>query len=284
MWWWLVGWAAASFVAVVVHRRFRHGVPAIAPEAAAFLVRFETELARTQPDVAFLGLLPDRFACLLRVDRQETVVSLHELARHADAGDDAFTRLVASLIAEIRDVGLDRVGDLDFAVAAAELLPQVRSRAWLQAQGTFGADGLAYTPLADGVVVVYVVNGESSMVFVCREHLRRWRKEVVDVHNLAMANLANLGSPLPSTPIATPVVVQTNDGFDATRVLLLPPRDGLLVAIPDRDTLWVGPEAGQNLERLMATTAQLAADSPHPVSPQVFRLSEAGLQALPTRR
>jgi uncharacterized protein YtpQ (UPF0354 family) len=284
MWLWIAGWALASCITVAVHRRLRHGLPAIAPEVAAFLLRFETELSRSHPDVAFLGVLPDRFACLLRVDHQETVVSLHELQRHADAGDDAFTRLVASLVADIREVGVDHVGDLDFAIAAPMLRPQVRARTWLEQQGAFGAGGLVHTPVAEGVVAVYVIDHEDSMVFVCREHLRRWHKEVADVHNLAMANLARLGRPLPDAAMEGPVVVQSNDGFDAARVLLLEPRAGLLVAIPDRDTLWVGPEQGQNLEALMATTEQIAADSPHPVSPRVFRLSEAGLQAIPARR
>lgn len=278
MWLWIAAWAAASLVLVFAHRRFRRSLPAIDPEIAAFLVRLETELARSHPDVAFLGVLPDRIACLLRVEGQETEVSLRELFRHADASDDAFTRLVAGLIADIREVGLDRVGDLDFAAVAGMLLPQVRSREWVDQQGTFGDAGLVFTELAAGLCVVYVVDGDSSMVFVCRALLRRWGRSVADVHNLALANLRRLGKPLPDGLPAEPVVLQTQDGYDAARVLLLEPRDGLLVAIPDRDTLWVGPESGQDLARLMATTEHIAASSPHAVSPRLFRLNAGRLE------
>jgi uncharacterized protein YtpQ (UPF0354 family) len=278
MWLWIAAWAAASLVLVLAHRRFRRSLPAIDPEVAAFLVRLETELARSHPDVVFLGVLPDRIACLLRVEGQETEVSLRELFRHADASDDAFTRLVAGLVADIREVGLDRVGDLDFAAAAGMLLPQVRSREWVDQQGTFGDAGLVFTELAAGLCVVYVVDGDSSMVYVCRALLRRWGRSVADVHNLALANLRRLGKPLPDGLLAEPVVLQTQDGYDAARVLLLEPRDGLLVAIPDRDTLWVGPESGQDLARLMATTERIAASSPHAVSPRLFRLNAGRLE------
>lgn len=278
MWLWIAGWAAASLVLIAAHRRFRRSLPAIDPEVVAFLVRLETELSRSHPDVAFLGVLPDRFVCLLRVEGQETVVSLHELLRHADASDDAFTRLVAGLVTDIREVGLDRVGDLDFAAAAGMLLPQVRSRDWVDRQGTFGDAGLVYTEIAAGLCVAYVVDGDSSMVFVCRAHLRRWGKTIADVHNLAVANLRQLGRPFPTTPVNEPIVVQTQDGFDAARVLLLEPRDGLLVAIPDRDTLWVGPESGQDLAQLMAATECIAAGSSHAVSPRLYRLTAGRLE------
>lgn len=248
------------------------------------MLRFEAELASAHAGVGFLGLLPDRFACLLRVDGQETVVSMHELFRHADAHPDRFTRLVATLLGEIREVGLERVGDVDFAAAASLLLPQVRSRSWLEQRGAFGDSGIVHMPLTGELVTVYVIDDATNMVFVCRDHLRRWRKEVVDLHNLALANLARRGAPLPSELTPAGTVVQSGDGFDAARVLLLEPREGLLVAIPDRDTLWVGPEAGQNLEQLMATTAAIAERAPHPVSGRVFRVKAGRLEPLPDPR
>jgi len=285
MWLWVsAAWAALAIAVAVVHRRWRRIAPQPAPEVAAFLLRLETELSTTQPEVRFLGSLPDRFACLLGVDGQETVVSLHDLFRHAEARPDGFTRLVKSLVEDIREVGLDRVGDVDFAAAAPLVLPQIRSRSWLDQRGTFGDSGLVHTALADELVTVYVIDDANSMVFVCREHLRRWRKEPADLHNLALANLSRRGEPMPDAPAGAGVVVQSGDGFDAARVLLLGKRDGLLVAIPERDTLWVGPEAGQDLERLMATTEAIAAHSAHPVSAQVFRVTGGQLEAVPAAR
>lgn len=285
MWLWgTLVWSGVAVIAVALHRRWRRVLPQPAPEVAAFVLRLEAELASAHREVGYLGLLPDRFACLLRVDGQETVVSLHSLFRHAEAEPDGFSRLVASLINDIREVGLERVADVDFAAAAPGLLPQVRSRGWLEQRGAFGDSGLVFTPLTGDLVTVYVIDGETNMVFVCREHLRRWRKDVADLHNLALANLARRGEVLPKAPPTEGALIQAGDGFDAARVLLLEARDGLLVAIPDRDTLWVGPEQGQDLERLMATTAEIAEHAAHPISGQVHRLTGGRLEPLPAPR
>lgn len=248
------------------------------------MLRFETELAATHPGIRYLGLLPDRFACLLQVDQQETVVGLHEAFRRAEAFPSQFREMVAQLVADVREIGLDRIDDIDFAAAAPHLMPQVRSRAWLQQQGCFGDSGLLFRSLNDDLVTVYVIDDAQSMVFVCRAHLRRWRKQEDDVHNLALANLARLGPPAPRGNVADqPLLLQSGDGFDAARVLLLESAEGLLVAVPDRDTLWVGSAAGQQLEQLMAATEAIAESSPHPVSERVFRVTDGQLAALPAR-
>lgn len=284
MWpWMLAGWlVAAAAVAALHHRWRRTGLPLL-PEAEAFLLRFETQVATSHPDVECLGTLPHRFACLLRVDGQETVVPLHDLFRLAHVPPDAFARHVAALIAEVREQGLDRVGDLDFAAAAPSLLPQVRTWSWLEQHGSFGGSGLVHTRLDDELVVVYVLDADDDMVFVCREHLRRWRKEVADVHNLAVANLARRGDVPSAQARRGPLIVRSGDGFDAARVLLLgrADADGLLVAIPDRDTLWIGPEQGQDLAQLMAQTEELSQRSTHPVSPRVYRVTDGRIAALP---
>jgi uncharacterized protein YtpQ (UPF0354 family) len=226
-------------------------------------------------------MLPERFACLLRVQGQETPVPLHDVWRHATAHPGSFSRLVANLLADVTEVGLDRVEELDFAAAAPMLMPQVRSREWVESQGAFGGAALVVEPMNDELVTVYVLDDPQCMVFVCREHLRRWRKTAADVHNLAMANLSRLGGAemLHGAP-EQPLVLHSGDGFDAARVLLLDEAEGLLVAIPDRDTLWVGSERGQDLEQLMAATEAISKQSAHPVSPHVFRVRDGRLAPL----
>ena len=283
MWLWVtLAWCAAAFVLAAMHHRLRRLPPGYPPEVAAFLLRFETELAESHPEVDFLGMLPDRFACLLRIRDQETPVALHEAWRHAQAFPDGFSRMVARLVADVADVGLDRVEDLDFAAVAPLLLPQVRSRSWVEQQGAFGASALAQRPLNGELVTVYVIDHPNCMVFVCREHLRLWRRTEVDLHNLAVANLARLGPNLPRLVgnAPEPVLLQSGDGFDASRVLLLEEAEGLLVAIPDRDTLWVGSAHGQELERLMATAEDIARHAAHPVSPHLWRVTDGQLVPL----
>ena len=107
---------------------------------------------------------------------------------------------------------------------------------------------------------------------------------MLDLHNLALANLARLGRNGLSEASAEAILLQSGDGFDASRILLLDQRDGLLVAIPERDTMWVGPEAGQNLEQLMAATEQMADRSQYPVSPHLFRIKDGRLEPVQESR
>ncbi|HEX6813724.1 MAG TPA: hypothetical protein VF384_19040 [Planctomycetota bacterium] len=287
MWLWIaLGWVALAVTVAVLHHRMRRGFPSSPPGLRSFTSRLQAELAAAHPGVKLVGMLPNRLVCLLRVDGQETPVGLQSALRHHDAPPDAFSRMVARLIADIRELGLDRVSDVDFAAAAPLLLPQVRSRAWLDEQGSFGDSALVHTPINDQLVTVYVIDERDTMVFVCRGHIKSWRKTTADVHNLALTNLARLGTEQvrAASEAKQPTVLQSGDGLDAARVLLLDQSSGLLVAVPDRDTLWVGPEAGQNIEQLMTVTEAISEQSAHPVSPQVWRLTDGRLEALSATR
>ncbi|MFM1872801.1 MAG: hypothetical protein RL398_2223, partial [Planctomycetota bacterium] len=233
--WATLGWLAASAGAAALFHRLKAADGAVPSGVRSFVLGLENELAKNHPGVEFVELLPDRFACLLSVDGQQTPVSLHRLHEQAAAAPDTLPALVAQLVADLREVALDRVEDLDFARAAELLLPQVRSRSWIEERGRFGDSGMVSRPLGEELAVVYVLDHDSSMVFVCRAHLQRWRKTAEDLHNLAVANLAKRGDPRvdAATAKSQPFVLQTGDGYDAARVLLLRGCDDLLVAMPD---------------------------------------------------
>ncbi|MBM3961354.1 MAG: hypothetical protein FJ306_05560 [Planctomycetes bacterium] len=288
MWTWIAtAWLAAAGVALYAHGRLRRRGFAMDPDDAAFLMRFENELDRCHRDVGFLGMLPDRVACLLCVDGQETVVSLHGLRPFAEAPGDEFTRRVASLLGEVRDVGLHRVEGIgaDFATACGNLLPQVRTRAWLDEHGAFGDSGLVHRALAEGLVVVYVLDDGPDMVFVCRRHLQRWRRSEPDLYQIACANLAATGAPLPAALPAEGLVLRSGDGFDAARVLLLlDAATELVVGLPDRDTLFVGDPLRVDVARIEAAVAAVAANAPHPVTDALYRLNGGRLQPVAADR
>ena len=274
MWMWVgLVWVAAALTLVAMHHRLRSRSRCYPPEVSSFMFGLESELVAAHPEVHFLGMLPDRFACLLSVDCQETPVGLHDAFRNFDAHPESLPQIVAQLVEDIREVGLDRADELEFGAVTQRLMPQVRSREWLEAQGKFGESGLVHTELNADLVTVYVVDDESSMVFVCRAHLKRWGRSVEDVHHLALANLSSLGSQGLQAASAEAVLLQSGDGFDASRILLLQGQDGLLVSVPDRDILWAGPEAGQDMNALIGMTASLAERASHPVSEKLFRVS-----------
>lgn len=284
MWLWVgLGWVGLALVGAALHHRLRTRSTRYPPEVACFVLRLENELDIAHPAVRFLGMLPDRFACLLSVDGQETPVGLHEAFRHAEAFPEGFSQMVAQLVEDVRDVGLERSDELEFSAAAQLLMPQVRSREWLVEQGTFGDSGLVHSVLNEDLVTVYVVDDESSMLFLCRAHLKRWGRSVEDVHQLALANLTKLGSHGLNEAAVDAVLMQSGDGFDAARVLLLQDQDGLLVAVPDRDILWAAPEHGQDVDALIGTTASIAERASHPVSGKLFRISDGRIEPVRSR-
>jgi uncharacterized protein YtpQ (UPF0354 family) len=264
------------------HYRFRRLEPQLPADVEEFLICFENRLAALHPAVTWLGLLSGGFMGLMRVHKQETPVELGETFRRWRAFPADFDATVNRLVMEVEQHGLDRMDDHDFATVATWILPQVRSREWLDAQGRFGDAGLAHRLLTEDLAVVYVIDQGDSMVFVCQGHLRQWHKSEADVFNLAVTNLHRLGgSEIDRVgALIEPMILQTGDGYDASRVLLLEKSEGLLVAIPDRDVLWLGQEEGQDLSTLMANTQDLNRRAAHPVSPSVYRMRSGKLETV----
>jgi hypothetical protein len=251
MWFWIVAaWCATALALAVLHHRLRRHDALLPAGVRDFLCAFELELQR-HPHVEYLGLLPGQFACLLRVDGQETPVSMQDLFRRAEAFPSTLATLVDRLVAE-----------------------------WVERHGRFGDAALVSRPLGEELAVVYVIDDPQAMVFVCRAHLQRWRRSEEDLHGLALANLQRRAGDGLSAAVASkePTLLQTGDGYDAARVLLLDQVDGLLVAMPDRDVLWVAREEGQDLVQLMSVTEAMARAAPHPVSTNLFRVTDGHLE------
>jgi hypothetical protein len=127
-----------------------------------------------------------------------------------------------------------------------------------------------------------VIDDPWCMTFVCRQHLRRWGRDEEDLFHLATQNLHALARarlPLPGPEDDEGVLLRTGDGFDAARVLLLDPRqsEGLLVAMPERDVLWVGREDGTDLGALMRLNERQASAAEHPLSRSLYRIRDGRL-------
>lgn len=283
MWAWILGgWAVLSIAAVALYSWLRRPRTSLGPEWLDFLRLFEEELTLRHPDVAYCGLAPNRMAVVIRVQDQETPIPLGQLFRHHQAFPDALAPLVDQVVEDITVAGLDDPSDHAFSDVATDVMPQIRSRAWVDFR-RFGDGGLVYRSLGDDLVVAYVIDDPASMVFICRAHLKQWGRTEEDLYQLASRNLERLCEAEPPVSGGGDGVLQYNgDGYDAARVLLLDREDseGLLVAIPDRDMLWVGADTGQDLARLMAVNEELNRNAAHPVSPRLYRWSRGQLEAV----
>lgn len=286
--WIAIGWIALSIATAAAFHLVRKNlrpVP-IAPEVRAFVQRLHQIVTEQHPDVGIRGMLPGRFVIVFEVRGQDVPVPLHQLFRHASSFPDAMPQMVDTLLREIAAGGLTRIAEHRFDEVATRILPQVRSADWVDEHGpSFGDSALVWRPLAADLRVCYVIDDAWSMVFVCQAHLRQWGMDTDALHTLAAQNLRRIGGehlPVPQ-PGDQPVLVRTGDGYDAARVLLLDPEkaEGLLVAMPERDTLWLGRAQDQSrggLQELMDLNKEQSQASAYPVSTTLYRMHEGRLE------
>lgn len=245
-------------------------------EAANFLLDVIAEL-RKHEDVDFRGTLPGAFGILLAVQGQEVPVALNQLHRHYLAFPSRLPQLVGYLLAEIREHALDRAEDHPFAAVAMHILPQIRRLSWVRENGpAFGDSSLVHRPLGPDLAVCYVIDDDWSMVFVCQAHLRLWCRSEADIFQLARQNLARRSVnsvPLPGGEYPA-VLLRSGDGYDAARVLLFSEDqlEGLVIAMPEQEMLWLGQEARHSLDSLSVLSQEQSQQSPRPVSPEVYRM------------
>ena len=286
MWGWIViGWLALALLVVAIRHLTRLPNGMRSPAIGDFVNRLRTELRERHPDVAFCGISARGSSAILIVAGQETPVPLHALFRRYQAFPDAFHRVIDQLVEEIRSEGLHQPADHHFAEVTFSIMPQIKASQWLRERGgSFGRAALVSRELGAGLSLCYVIDEPWSMIYVCREHLQRWCKSEEDIFQLANQNLQRLAGGVVSRLElgSQPLILHSGDGYDAARVLLLDPErsDGMLVAIPDRDFLWIGPGSEHDLEGLRVHSRERNSRASHPISSDLYRLNSGKLERL----
>jgi uncharacterized protein YtpQ (UPF0354 family) len=282
MWvWLLVGWVSTSIVvAAVFHRRMRRRATGPMADLQRFLDQLAEQLGRQHPDAELRGIALDRDCLVLAIRGQQTLVPLQPVLSLYRTYPFALPHLVSRLLDQLEEEVLEQPTHHPFLEVFQDLMPQVRSRDWLRENGsTFGESALTHRALGDDLVVCYVIDDDATMVFVTRAHLKAWRKSEDDIHHIAIANLRRRTTNVMDASASRAAVYHEGDGFDAARVLLLDHDRvaGALVAMPDRDQLWVGGGAGDDLPRLMALTKERSEGATFPISSHVYRMTTEGL-------
>ena len=284
LWCFLAGLLSLLF-ARSLRRAPYQGVP---DEARRFYDRLVRSLSLRHPGVELIGPTQEGFGAVVRVDRQELAVPLGEVFLREKAFPEAFDDTVSRLVVELRE-HLAATGDLLFDEAVEAVLPQIRAEDWIRDNSpAFGDGSLVREEIFESLALCFVIDEGDSMVFVTQGHLRSWGIDLPSLKNLALANLRRLaesegGLPEPSAQESEACVLKSGDGYDAARVLLALDRsvedvDGLVFAIPDRDTLLVGRKS-EGLAQLMAAVDEEYASAEHPISPRVFEVRERRLTA-----
>jgi uncharacterized protein YtpQ (UPF0354 family) len=145
---------------------------------------------------------------------------------------------------------------------------------------------LVYQAFLADLIITYVIDEPGSVAYINEDHLERWGIAEHELHDRALANLAErtaTRSDYTATGVGPQriVVYNTQDGFDATRLLLPSLLDQwrsqfpsiMVIGVPNRDFLIAFSDSDRNV--LASVAAQIQADSlqrEHGLTDQLFTL------------
>jgi hypothetical protein len=153
------------------------------------------------------------------------------------------------------------------------------------------AAGLVTQPLVGPLRVAYVLDGDRTISYLSQAALSRWNVSVDDLHELAIENLVQRSESMNAHAAAGDdgqvylILFKTNDGFDASRLLLPTLHDRLreylgspfLAAVPNRDILLCFRDDQQTLPKLQAQIQTDFKTQPHQVTDQIFLVTADGI-------
>jgi uncharacterized protein YtpQ (UPF0354 family) len=145
---------------------------------------------------------------------------------------------------------------------------------------------LAYRPFLADLIIAYVIDEPGSVAYINEKHLERWQIDEAALHDQAVENLARRtreagNYTATGTGAQRIIVFNTQDGFDATRLLLpallnewrtqFPSR--MVIGIPNRDFLICFSDADRTVLANVAQQVQFdAAQRDHGLTDQLFTL------------
>ena len=145
--------------------------------------------------------------------------------------------------------------------------------------------------LITGLAVAYAIDSERSITYVPPKLFERWNVPLDDVHEAALDNLVARSETLAAQAAqdedgrVNMIIVQTMDGYDASRILLRGLHDRLrehlgspfLAAIPNRDILPCFRNDPETIERVGPQVANDYRTQPHSISDKLFLITADGI-------
>jgi uncharacterized protein YtpQ (UPF0354 family) len=176
----------------------------------------------------------------------------------------------------------------DYAELAGRIFPMLKPIELLAVVRERRLPMLVYREFLADLIIAYTIDEERSVAYINEDHLERWSISAQDIHEQAITNLRR--RTLDQVDYMTTgegeqrlFIFNSNDGYDATRLLLSDVLAGwarelpgnLVVGIPNRDFLIAFSDA--NLDILRAITHQVQADAAqreHGLTDQLFTLAD----------
>jgi len=148
-----------------------------------------------------------------------------------------------------------------------------------------------FQPLIDGLAVAYAVDHDRTISYLTPQRLTDWGVGIDELHKTAIKNLLRRSQTLSAQAAQDEageiylVLLQTMDGYDASRILLPSLHDKLrshlgspfAAAIPNRDILLCFRNNQQTIDRLHPQVQSDFRQMPHQVTDQILLVTPDGL-------
>jgi uncharacterized protein YtpQ (UPF0354 family) len=131
---------------------------------------------------------------------------------------------------------------------------------------------IVYRPLLGDMMITYVISEGSRLAYINEQHLDRWQIGAHDLHEQAIINLRQRTDDRGSYTVTGEgarrlIIFNTQDGFDATRLLLPDMLAGLrgqfpgrmVIGVPNRDFMILFSDADESI--LANVASQIEADA-----------------------
>lgn len=205
---------------------------------------------------------------------------------HHEPADDV-QAMIEQFITRLLNARQLRQLKLPFETVSQKIFPQIHPLSFFRDRR---ADLYACQPFVNDTLVLYMIDFDGACVPVSTEQLVRWGIDVDDLDELARQNLSahrpRLRLALHESDRGTAAVINTGDGYDASRLLLeqlhlkLAPELGVtfLVAIPARDAFIAFPtEPNDFVDQLKRRAAIDYRKLPHPITDDLFLVTRDGV-------
>jgi uncharacterized protein YtpQ (UPF0354 family) len=251
-------------------------------EPEAFGAMIEARLRATD-DIEVSGR--EGLTLRVRVGQSELSVSIQNFYSVYSEHPDELETVVETLLRSLRAYDTARTTTA-FAELRERVYPMLKPITLLVTIRERNLPLIVYRPFLADLIITYVIEEPSSVAYISEQHLERWGLREHDLHEQAMANLrrrtAERGSHTTAgTDQQRLVILNAQDGFDATRLLLPDLLEGLagpmpgtiVVGIPNRDFLIIFNDADRTILTAVAHQIQReAAERAYGLTDQLFTI------------
>lgn len=230
----------------------------------------------------------DGMTVVLRVGRSEIALNLENFYRVYAAHPEGLEAVAESLLRSLRSYDPARAVS-SFEQLRERIFPMLKPIALLAEVRERKLPMIVYRPFLADLIITYVIDEDASVAYINERHLERWEVAEHELHARAVENLRRRTDERGNYTVVGEgaqrlVVFNTQDGYDATRLLLpavierwrgdFPGR--MVIGVPGRDFLIIFSDADEQILANVASQIQLdAANREHGLTDQLFTL-EAG--------